>query len=251
MLAVTVLAVLAASCSSSAPTADRRSHSASGRSTTTTTTTTLPAAPTSTSSTTSSTAVVTTTTTTVALAITSGASATAVAGSPFQFQVTTTCGSVPVITAHRLPFGFKLDDHANCSATIAGTARRLESGTHAVVITAASALGSVTQQFALTVNALPILRAKSHLRATVGVPLNVVVATSRGFPVPGVSTASPLPPGLTPANFGPSILVLKGTPATVGVYPISIVATNGVGPPVTATLVVTVLSAPGSPPPAP
>jgi hypothetical protein len=181
------------------------------------------------------------------LAITSAGSAVAVAGSPFQFQVTTTCGSAPAITAGRLPAGFKLVDQANCSATMSGTARRLESGTHVVVISAATAASTVTQQFALTVDAVPILRTKRTLSASVGVPLNVVVATSHGLPVPGVSTASALPPGLRLASVGAGTVALAGTPAggaDGGTYPISIVATNGVGPPVIATLLVTVLQAP-------
>ncbi len=129
---------------------------------------------------------------------------------------------------------------------MSGTASRLESGTHVVVITAANGLATVTQQFGLTVDAVPILRAKRTLSATVGVPLNVVVATSHGLPVPRVSTASALPPGLTLASVGSGTAALMGTPAggTGGVYPISIVATNGAGPPVTATLLVTVLQAP-------
>ncbi len=187
------------------------------------------------------------TTTTAALAITSIGSAVAVAGSPFQFQVTTTCGSAAAITASRLPAGFKLVDQPNCSATMSGTASRLESGTHVVVITATSALATVTQQFTLTVDAAPILRAKSTLSATVGVPLHVVVATSHGLPIPGVSTASALPPGLTLASVGAGAVALVGTPAGGtggGMYPISIVCSNGVGPPVTATLLVTVLQAP-------
>ena len=105
---------------------------------------------------------------------------------------------------------------------------------------------TVTQHFVLTVDAVPILRTKSTLSATVGIPLNVVVATSHGFPVPGVSTTSALPPGLALAKVGAGTAALVGTPVggTAGTYPISIVATNGVGPPVIATLSVMVFQAP-------
>lgn len=243
LVAVTVLAVLAASCSTSTPSADHRTHSTPRR-----TTTSRPSVPTSTSSTSSSSSAgAGTTTTTEALAFTSTGSAAAVAGSTFHFEVTTTCASAPAITAGGLPAGFKVVDQANCSATMSGMASRRESGTHVVVITAASALATVTQHFVLTIEAVPILRTKSTLSATVGVALNVVVATSRGLPVPGISTASALPPGLTLANVGAGTAALVGTPVggTGGTYPISVVANNGVGPPVTATLSVTVLQAPG------
>ncbi len=70
--------------------------------------------------------------------------------------------------------------------------------------------------------------------------------TSVGNPAAGLSETGALPGGVTLADNGDGTATLSGTPAagTGGAYPITITATNGVGPDATQAFTLTVDQAP-------
>jgi hypothetical protein len=87
-----------------------------------------------------------------AATITSGNSASAVAGTPFAFTVTTTGVPTPRISeTGKLPKGLTLVDNGNGTATISGTASRRDlNGTYDVHLKAHNSAGKSKQLFALT-----------------------------------------------------------------------------------------------------
>ncbi len=91
------------------------------------------------------------------LAITSAASATATAGSPFSFTVTTAGSPAPSLSeTGALPSGVTFTDNGNGTATLAGTPAVGQQGSYPITITASNGgANSVTQSFKLTVNAPP------------------------------------------------------------------------------------------------
>ena len=91
------------------------------------------------------------------LAITSAASATATAGSPFSFTVTTAGSPVPSLSeTGALPSGVTFTDNGDGTATLTGTPAIGQQGSYPVAITATNGpANSVTQSFKLTVNAPP------------------------------------------------------------------------------------------------
>ena len=91
------------------------------------------------------------------LAITSAANATATAGQPFSFEVTTAGSPAPSLTeTGTLPSGVTFTDNGDGTATLAGTPAPGQQGTYPITITAQNGpASSVTQSFLLTVNASP------------------------------------------------------------------------------------------------
>jgi hypothetical protein len=246
------LLVFVASCSSP-PTrvTNKQTRSAPVSTTTTTTTTTSQGTPGSTSTTRLPTTVPTSTTSTVAtphgLAITSASSAVGLVGSPFIFTVTTTCPSTSSIKAQGLPRGFTILDHKNCTGTLSGTPTGSESGATVIVITAAAPkMASVSQRFNLTVNQPARFATRSSVIARVGTLFDFPIKTVNGSPVPTLSTASALPAGLSLVDGLNGSAALQGTPdpGSGGVYAISLVATNGAGPPAVHAVTLTVLQSP-------
>jgi Glycine rich protein/Calx-beta domain len=73
----------------------------------------------------------------------------------------------------------------------------------------------------------------------VGEPYSYLFATT-GSPAPTVTTTSPLPAGLALAAGG----TLSGTPTAAGTYPLTLVASNGLGNPASYNVSVTVLALP-------
>jgi hypothetical protein len=78
--------------------------------------------------------------------------------------------------------------------------------------------------------------------AKAGTAFTYLFTTVHGYPVPTITTSSPLPGGVTFTDNGNGTATLGGTPNpnTGGVYPITITATNGVGSPVTKAFTLTV-----------
>ena len=238
------LAVLAASCGAAGQALRRSTSSAVPRSSSTTT---PPSAPRATSTTTTTGVMSTTTVSPVeGLSIVSAGAVTAVAGSAFVFVVSTTCQSGVSIQATGLPRGLRLAGRPDCSATIAGTPSSHDVGVHRVTLHAASTTGETTSQhLVLTVNEAPNLQVRRSLMATVGAPF-VWVLSATGEPPPLISTTTVLPVGISLVNEVNGRTDLRGTPGlnSGGVYPITIVASNGVGSPSTAVVVLTVDDAP-------
>ncbi|HUD16806.1 MAG TPA: pentapeptide repeat-containing protein, partial [Acidimicrobiales bacterium] len=182
-------------------------------------------------------------------AITSADTATAVSRIPFSFTVRSCSTSVPVIKGAHLPFGVRLVDNRNGTATISGIPAARDAGIYTATITATVKSQPVaTQSFALTVDNTPAFKSKATYTATTGVAFAYPITTRSGYPVPTITTPSTLPGGVTlndtdPAN-GTATLGGTPDPNAGGIYVITITATNGIGAPVNQTFTLTVYQGP-------
>jgi len=177
--------------------------------------------------------------------ITSAPTATAVAGSPFSFTVTTCAATVPVIKGAALPVGLRLVDNGNGTATISGTPSARAAGPYAATITASvKSQPTATQTLTVTVDHAPVVRSAARYTLHTGVPFSVAIATPGSYPVPTITSTSVLPAGVTLTDNG--MAVLGGTPGPTagGTYAVVLTASNGVGPPVQHALTLRVYQAP-------
>ena len=168
--------------------------------------------------------------------ITSADSATAVAGTPFSFTVTTfSPTATPIIkAATRLPSGLSLVDNHNGTATISGTPSLRDSGSYTATISAAvRGRTTGTQSFVITVDNSGVFKSKDKYTDAPGGAFSFPVTTVDIYPVPTI-TASPLPAGvtLTDNHNGTGVLVEPGPVDNGGVYVFTITADNGVVAPV-------------------
>jgi len=179
--------------------------------------------------------------------ITSPTSATAVAGTPFTFTVTTCTATSPKIRGYLLPKGLHLIDNGNGSATISGTPGIHDGGVSLATITAqVKGQPVASQTFSLAIDNVPVFKSKPRFLAHSGTAFAYSVTTLYGYPLPTLTTASTLPAGVSLVDNGNGTASLTGTPGpnTGGVYPLTLTATNGVGSPVTQTFMLTVYQAP-------
>ncbi|MGZ4738677.1 MAG: putative Ig domain-containing protein [Ilumatobacteraceae bacterium] len=162
---------------------------------------------------------------------TSAASATAVAGAPLSFQITTT--GVPAATITRvgsLPSGVIFTANANGTAALSGTPSALVAGrSYPLTFTATNSAGAVSQAFTLTV-ASPtaiVLNVTGSTAFRVGANSTINIAAT-AVPTPTVSLAGALPTGVT-FSAGTGTGTITGTPAagTGGSYPVTITAKSG------------------------
>ena len=187
-------------------------------------------------------------------AITSGNAATATAGSQFSFTVTTTGVPLPSIKkVGRLPKGLTLTDNHNGTATLAGTPNlttggaypRPIGGVYGITVVAAYGVDAtkriVIQAFTLTVDQAPAITSRATKSARVGASFRFTVKT-RGYPKPTIGASGELPTGVTLTNRGDGKATMAGTPAptSTGTYPITIIASNGVGTPASQHFTLTV-----------
>jgi hypothetical protein len=174
-------------------------------------------------------------------------SVTTLAGSPFNFTVTTCSTSLPVIKGTGLPLGLHLVNDGNRTATISGTPGVGDSGTHTATI-AASAKNQTTsiQKLMITVDNAPVFKSRATDLVHTGTGFSYAITTAHGYPVPTITTASTLPGGVTLTDNQNGTADLTGTPDpnAGGVYPITITATNGIGAPVSQSFVLKVYQAP-------
>ena len=180
-------------------------------------------------------------------AITSAASATAVVGSPFHFTVTTCSTAVPRIRAFGLPQGLRLVNNHDGTATISGTPWVKDLTRQSATIRAiVKGQTKANQVFVFTLDQAPIFKSDTKYLATTGDTFSDTITFAYGYPVPTITTTSALPVGVTLTDNQNGTASLAGTPGPTagGVYPITITATNGVGPPVNQALVLTVYEAP-------
>ena len=79
-----------------------------------------------------------------------------------------------------------------------------------------------------------------------GTAFTYAISTIAGYPAPAISTASPLPGGVTVHDNGNGTAALEGTPTpgVGGVFPVTLVATNGIGAPVDQSFTLTVYDVP-------
>jgi hypothetical protein len=179
--------------------------------------------------------------------ITSAASTTFTVASAGGFAVTTTGNPAPALSATgTLPGGVVFVDNGNGTATLTGTPAAGSGGTYSITINASNGIGAdAHQSFTLTVNEAPTVTSAASTTFTVGSAGSFAV-TSTGFPTPALSRTGTLPGGVTFTDNGNGTATLTGTPAagTGGSYPITINATNGVGPVAHQSFTLTVNQAP-------
>jgi sugar lactone lactonase YvrE len=161
---------------------------------------------------------------------TSPTSATFVAGQANSFPFVT--GAVPAATVTStapFPDGLTL----SASGVLSGSPALGTGGTYTRTMVADN--GPVTNQtFRLTINESPTITSPNSVSVLLNkeLPFNV---TAFGFPAPTFTRTGPLPPGMSFNGAGR----LSGAPSQLGVFPISITASNGIGS--TATQVLTIV----------
>jgi hypothetical protein len=168
-------------------------------------------------------------------AVTSANATTFTVGTAGSFAVTATGFPAPAFSeAGTLPAAVSFA----ANGTLSGTPATGTGGTYSLTITASNGVGSpVTQSFTLTVDQAPAVTSANATTFTVGTAGSFAV-TATGFPAPAFSEAGTLPPNVVFSASG----VLQGTPAlhTVGTYPLTITAHNGVAPDVMQNFTLTV-----------
>jgi hypothetical protein len=175
--------------------------------------------------------------------ITSAASASSIAGSPFSFTVTTTGAPAPALTeTGALPAGITFTDNGNGTATIAGTAAAASGGSFPITITAANSVGGVSQSFTLTNSEAPSITSPSTASFSTGVAGTYTVTTT-GSPAATITESGTLPSGLTFTDNKDGTATIAGTAGTAGTYPVTISATNSSASTATLALTITVNTA--------
>jgi hypothetical protein len=161
----------------------------------------------------------------------------------------------PLVKASGLPKGVTLTNNGDGTATISGTPVFKVNGVFNVTVSASSKAGTYATPTPLqvSVDSPPFFTSKAPPLAHTGTAITpFTVTTLYGYPVPTISTTSPLPAGITLTDNGNGTATLSGTPSATagGVYSITFEAANGlgaggVGPgPVTQTVTWTVYQAP-------
>ncbi len=159
--------------------------------------------------------------------VTSAGSYTAKVGTAFSFPVISTGYPAPTLTeAGALPPGVTFVAGANGTATLSGTPTTR--GTSTFIITAASAVGTVTQSFTLTIEQAPAITSAGSDTVAFGTAFSFPV-TATGTPEPALDETGALPTGVTFVDNGNGTATLAGTPALAGVFDLSVTATNAAG----------------------
>jgi hypothetical protein len=178
--------------------------------------------------------------------ITSPAGTTFTAGQDGTFTVTTS--GVPnsaLSETGALPPGVTFTDNGDGTAALAGTPAANTGGTYPFTITATNGVDpAATQPFVLTVNQACQITSADHATFHVGQAGAFAVATT-GVPNCGLLESGNLPSGVTFTDNGNGTATISGTPTTGGVYPLQIIAGNGIGGNATQALTLIVLQAPG------
>src|SRR5467141_2547920 len=159
-------------------------------------------------------------------AITSATSTTFTVGTAGTFTVTATGFPAPTFSeTGALPSGVTLAT----TGTLSGTPAAGSGGTYSFTIIAHNGAGADgTQTFTLTVDQAPAITSANSATFVLGFAGTFTV-TATGFPAPTLSETGTLPTGVT---FTAATGMLSGTPAagTIGTYPITITAQNGISP---------------------
>ena len=168
--------------------------------------------------------------------ITSAATASATAGTPFTFNLTASNGPLISYAATGLPSnGLSLN---TTTGVISGTP--VAAGTITVTgMTATNATGVSTPGTSLTITVAaagiaPVINSALAASGTVGDSFSYTITASN---LPTSFSATPLPAGVTASG-----ATLSGTPTTEGVTTVTLGATNGTGTG-TATLTITIAAA--------
>jgi len=173
--------------------------------------------------------------------ITSPNNASFTLGSAGTFTVTATGSPAPTLSmTGTLPAGVTFTP---ATGVLAGTPAAGTGGIYPLTFTAANGVGSnAVQNFTLTVTDGPSITSANNTSFSLGLPGTFTV-TAAGLPVPTLSMVGTLPTGVT---FTPATGILAGTPAagTVGSYPLTFTATNGILPNATQSFTLNVKNGP-------
>jgi beta-glucosidase len=165
------------------------------------------------------------------------------AGSQSSFTVTTNSAPTASLTeTGTVPDGITFTDNGDGTATIAGTAPAT-TGAYPITITAGNGVSPVAKQnFVLYIGTVPAITSDSSAQFVVGTAGAFRVATT-GFPKPTISESGALPTGLNFTDNGDGTATFAGTPASgsQGGYAVTVTASNGLTPPTTQALTLTVL----------
>ena len=173
--------------------------------------------------------------------ITSAASTTFQEGSSGSFTVTSLGEpSAQLTESGSLPGGVTFIDNGDGTASLSGTPTT--QGTYPITIDATNGVSpDASQSFTLTVDASPVITSAAGVTLVTGTAGSFTV-TSTGFPTPSLSASGGLPAGVTFTDNGDGTATISGTPSasSAGSYPITIDATNGVGPDASQSFTLTV-----------
>jgi hypothetical protein len=176
--------------------------------------------------------------------ITSADHATFTVGSPGSFGVTTAAGTptgTTLTSTGTLPSGIAFTAHVNGTATLAGTPATGSGGVYPLTVTASNSIApDASQAFTLTINEPPVISSADHTTFTVGSAGSFTVTTAPGTPSGTTLTSTgTLPSGVTFADNNDGTATIAGNPATDGVYPLTVTASNGVAPDARQTFTLT------------
>ena len=175
--------------------------------------------------------------------ITSAAATTFTEGSSGSFSVTTTGTPVPALSeSGALPTGVSFVDNGNGTGTLAGTPATGTQGVYPLTIGATNGQSpDASQSFTLTVDGPPAITSGDSTTFDEG-SAGTFTVTSTGTPGAALSETGSLPSGVTFVDNGDGTATLAGTPAagSSATYPITITASNGVGPDASQSFTLTV-----------
>jgi hypothetical protein len=166
--------------------------------------------------------------------ITSVASDTVMAKTPFSYPITTTGLPTPAITVaagSTLPSGVTLTDNGDGTATLASAAA-ITPGRYTFTLQAANGVSpDATQPFTLTANQAPAFTSPAKVTFTAGKRHTFTIRT-KGFPVAHITKVGKLPKGLKFLAKSNGTAILSGIAAhsTKGhTFRIVLTASNGIG----------------------
>ncbi len=175
--------------------------------------------------------------------ITSPAATTFAVGSPGSFI--TTASGFPAVNFSEtgpLPAGVSF----TTEGTLSGTPAEGTAGTYPITVSAENGVpGGRVQPFVLTVDGPPAITSSNAATLAQGSEGSFTVRSS-GFPASSLAESGTLPTGLDFVDNGDGTGTLSGTPAvgTFGAYPITFIASNGIGTPATQNFTLTIGEAP-------
>lgn len=145
-----------------------------------------------------------------------------------------------------LPASIALTDNGDGTATLSGTPASGDEGTYTLSLNATNLEGADTQSFTLTITLAPVITSVDNFIFVLGTPGTFTVTTT-GNPTPSLSSIGTLPSGITFTDNGDGTATLAGTAASgsVGVYNLTITASNGSLPDATQAFTLTVEGPPG------
>lgn len=175
--------------------------------------------------------------------ITSANNTTFLVGTPGSFTITSTGFPARTysITAGKLPTGLTLNA---TTGVISGDPATGTGGQYALTLRASNGVGApASQSFTLTVNEPPSITSENNAVFTAGID-NSFKVTANGYPASTFAiTAGTLPAGIT-FDTVTGLLAGKPTVASLGIFPLTIQASNGIGSPVSQDFTLTVIDTP-------